>query len=68
MHLGAVLSDLNSNRRAEIGELLILPDGRRSVLATVALETMVGYASDLRSSTKGAASFHMSFSHFAPTQ
>jgi len=29
---------------------------------------MVGYATAMRSSTKGAATFHMSFSHFAPAQ
>ena len=65
-HLGTVLSDLNANRRGEIGELATLPDGRRVAHATVALATMVGYASALRSSTKGASSFHMAFSHFAP--
>ena len=32
--------------------------------AKVALAQLVGYASDLRSVTGGAASFHMSFSHF----
>lgn len=64
-HIGAVLSDITSVRRGEIQGLTSLPDGRSLVKAQVALEHLVGYASDLRSATGGGASFHMAFSHFA---
>ncbi len=64
-NVGAVLSDMNSNRRGEIGDLESLPDGRRVVKGQVPLESMVGYATDVRSLTGGQASFHMSFSRFA---
>ena len=64
-HIGAVLSDITSARRGEIEGLTALPDGRSLVKAQVPLQQLVGYASDLRSATGGAASFHMAFSHFA---
>lgn len=64
-HVGSVLSDLNSNRRGEIGDLESLPDGRKTVKALVPLERMIGYATHVRSITMGTASFQMSFSHFS---
>lgn len=64
-HVGPVLSDLNSNRRADIGDLEALPDGRRVVKALVPLERMIGYSTNVRSLTGGQASFHMTFSHFS---
>ncbi|EKX54832.1 hypothetical protein GUITHDRAFT_99482 [Guillardia theta CCMP2712] len=63
-HVGTVMSDLTSNRNADIERLDTLPDGRQIIKAMVPLEDMVGYASELRSSTGGKASFSLVFSHF----
>lgn len=40
--------------------------GIASVMAKVPLANLFGYTSDLRSATKGQASFSMEFSHYAP--
>jgi len=40
--------------------------GVAQVMAKVPLANLVGYTSDLRSATKGQASFSMEFSHYAP--
>jgi elongation factor G len=40
--------------------------GVASVVAKVPLANLFGYTSDLRSATKGQASFSMEFSHYAP--
>ena len=40
--------------------------GVASVMAKIPLANLFGYTSDLRSATKGQASFSMEFSHYAP--
>ncbi len=40
--------------------------GAAQIMAKVPLANLVGYTSDLRSATKGQASFSMEFSHYAP--
>jgi elongation factor G len=40
--------------------------GVAMVMAKVPLANLFGYTSDLRSATKGQASFSMEFSHYAP--
>ena len=40
--------------------------GVAQVMAKMPLANLFGYTSDLRSATKGQASFSMDFSHYAP--
>lgn len=69
--IGDVLSDLSSQRRGQIQTVTAALDTKRasrsSVDAIVPLANMVGYATALRSKTKGEADFSMSFSHYMPT-
>jgi elongation factor G len=58
-HMGDVMGDLNSRRGRILGM-----DGKGNVqmiTAEVPLETMVGYATDLRSMSKGRAVYSMEF-------
>ncbi len=60
--LGEVLGDLNSRRgRIEASEFR---GGKRMVSAKVGLRRMFGYATDIRSLTKGRATFTMRFHEF----
>ena len=62
-YTGDVVGDINS-RRGQISGM----EARGNVQivkATVPLATMFGYATDLRSMTKGRASYSMEFSHYA---
>ncbi len=61
-HLGAVIGDLQQ-RRAQIRDLVARGD-KRVAGARVALRSMFGYSTDLRSLTKGRASFTMEFETF----
>ena len=61
-HLGAVVGDLSS-RRAQIKETL-LRGKTRVINALVPLAEMFGYATRLRSLTKGRATFTMEPSHY----
>ena len=61
--LGDILSGLQA-RRAKI-EGLDERSGVRVVKATVPLEAMFGYATELRSRTKGRATFCMQFRRYA---
>ena len=58
-HLGAVIGDLKQ-RRSMIEDIGARGDGRL-VKARVPLRLMFGYATDLRSLTKGRATFTMQF-------
>ena len=58
-HMGDVMGDLNS-RRGRIGGMEA-KSGSQTITAEVPLELMVGYATDLRSMTKGRASYSMEF-------
>jgi elongation factor G len=61
--LGDVLGDLNS-RRGNI-EGMDSDNGLAKVTAKVPLETMFGYATDIRSKTQGRGIFSMEFSNYA---
>ena len=63
---GAVLSDLNSTRRATVREVGgdegdDTPESIVSILANVPLREMVGYSTSLRSLTSGEGNFSMQF-------
>jgi translation elongation factor EF-G len=61
--MGDVMGDINS-RRGHIDGME--PRGNAQVInATVPLSTMFGYATDLRSSTQGRATYTMEFKHYA---
>ena len=57
-----IVNDLNA-RRAEI-QGFEARDGTQIVRAQAPLETMFGYATDLRSLTQGRAGHSMEFSHY----
>ncbi len=61
--LGDVMGDLNSRRGMIEG--MNNEDGLAKVTAKVPLETMFGYATDIRSKTQGRGIFSMEFSHYA---
>ena len=62
-YMGDVIGDLNS-KRGQVKE--IAERGRAKVIdAEVPLAEMFGYATSLRSMTKGQASYSMEFSHYA---
>ncbi len=63
-YLGDVMGDLSS-RRGRVQGMESRP-GVQVVTAQVPLSTMFGYATDLRSSTQGRATFSMEFSHYEP--
>ncbi|XP_062516470.1 ribosome-releasing factor 2, mitochondrial-like isoform X2 [Corticium candelabrum] len=63
--LGVVLSDLSTQRRATIREIQSRED-TRVILASAPLVTLQGYATSLRTTTSGTASFTMQFSCYAP--
>ena len=56
-YMGDVIGDLNS-RRGHILDM-ITDRGSTHIIAEVPLEAMLGYATDLRSMTKGRASYSM---------
>lgn len=58
-HMGDVMGDLNSRRGRISG--MDASSGAQIITAEVPLELMVGYATDLRSMTKGRASYSMEF-------
>jgi elongation factor G len=61
--MGDVMGDINS-RRGHIDGME--PRGNAQVIsATVPLSTMFGYATDLRSTTQGRATYTMQFKHYA---
>jgi elongation factor G len=61
--MGDVMGDLNS-RRGHIDGME--PRGNAQVInATVPLSTMFGYATDVRSTTQGRATYTMQFRHYA---
>ncbi|MGB8658688.1 MAG: elongation factor G [Candidatus Zixiibacteriota bacterium] len=63
-YMGDVINDLNSRRGNILG---IHPKGdAQSILVTVPLSEMFGYATRLRSLSQGRALFTMEFDHYAP--
>jgi len=63
-YLGDILSDIPA-RRGRIDEIADAPSFTKMVKAFVPLETMFGYATDLRSMTQGRATYTMQFAHYA---
>ncbi len=61
--MGDVIGDLNSRRGRILG--MDSKGGFQVVDSKVPLANMFGYATDLRSMTKGRASFTMQFAHYA---
>ncbi|NTV14250.1 MAG: elongation factor G [Desulfobulbaceae bacterium] len=61
--MGDVISDLNS-KRAKIQGMESRLEGIQVVKAQVPLSEMFGYSTDLRSATKGRASFTMQFNSY----
>ena len=64
-YLGDIMGQLNS-RRGNIGGMEIRPGNAQAVRAMVPLAEMFGYATELRSGTKGRGVFSMEFDHYAP--
>jgi len=64
-YLGDVIGQLNS-RRGNIGGMEMRPGNAQAVRAMVPLAEMFGYATELRSGTKGRGVFSMEFDHYAP--
>jgi len=62
-YLGDVIGQLNS-RRGEILGMEIRPGKAQAVKAMVPLAEMFGYATELRSATKGRGVFTMEFDHY----
>lgn len=62
-YLGDILSDIPA-RRGRIEEIADAPSLTKTVKAFVPLETMFGYATDLRSMTQGRAVYTMQFAHY----
>lgn len=62
--LGDVLGDINARRGHILGT--DRRAGSQVVRAQVPLAEMFGYATDLRSMTRGRATYSMEFSHYAP--
>ena len=62
--LGDVMGDINARRGHILG--VDTRAGLQIVRAQVPLAEMFGYATDLRSMTRGRATYSMEFSHYAP--
>ncbi len=65
-YLGDVMGQINS-RRGNIQGMEVRPGNAQAVRAMVPLAEMFGYATQLRSVTKGRGVFSMEFDHYAPT-
>ncbi len=64
-HTGDVLGQINSRRGSVLG-MELRPGNAQAIEATVPLAEMFGYATELRSATKGRGVFTMEFDHYAP--
>ncbi len=64
-YLGDIMGQLNS-RRGNILGMEMRPGNAQAVRAMVPLGEMFGYATELRSATKGRGVFSMEFDHYAP--
>jgi elongation factor G len=58
------MGDLTGHRRGRISQVLSESFTQKLVVAQVPLKEMIGYATLLRSSTKGMGTFLMQFSHY----
>jgi elongation factor G len=64
-HTGEVLGQINSRRGNVLG-MDLRPGNAQAIHAEVPLAEMFGYATELRSATKGRGVFTMEFDHYAP--
>jgi elongation factor G len=64
-HTGDVLGQVNSRHGSVLG-MELRPGNAQAIKATVPLAEMFGYATELRSATKGRGVFTMEFDHYAP--
>lgn len=64
-YMGSITGDINS-RRGRIEGMESRP-GTQVIISAVPLSTMFGYATDLRSSTQGRATYTMHFKHYEET-
>jgi elongation factor G len=62
--LGDIIGQLNS-RRGDVLGMDMRPGGSQAIRAMVPLAEMFGYATELRSATKGRGAFTMEFDHYA---
>jgi elongation factor G len=64
-HTGEILGQINSRHGNVLG-MDIRPGNAQAIHAEVPLAEMFGYATELRSATKGRGVFTMEFDHYAP--
>jgi elongation factor G len=64
-HTGEVLGQVNSRHGSVLG-MDVRPGNAQAIDAEVPLAEMFGYATELRSATKGRGVFTMEFDHYAP--
>ena len=64
-HIGDILGQINSRHGSVLG-MDTRPGNAKAVQAEVPLAEMFGYATELRSATKGRGVFTMEFKHYAP--
>jgi elongation factor G len=64
-HTGEVLGQINSRRGNVLG-MDLRPGNAQAIHAEAPLAEMFGYATELRSATKGRGVFTMEFDHYAP--
>ncbi len=64
-HMGEVLGQINSRHGSVLG-MDVRPGNAQAIDAEVPLAEMFGYATELRSATKGRGVFTMEFDHYAP--
>lgn len=64
-HTGEVLGQINS-RHGNVQGMDLRPGNAQAIHAEVPLAEMFGYATELRSATKGRGVFTMEFDHYAP--
>lgn len=62
--LGDIIGQVNS-RRGDVQGMDVHPGGTQGVRAMVPLAEMFGYATELRSATKGRGAFTMEFDHYS---
>ncbi len=64
-HTGEVLGQINT-RHGNVMGMDVRPGNAQAISAEVPLAEMFGYATELRSATKGRGVFTMEFDHYAP--
>lgn len=62
--LGDIIGQVNS-RRGDVQGMDVHPGGSQGIRAMVPLAEMFGYATELRSATKGRGAFTMEFDHYS---